>query len=280
MIRRQYQAGRRRQLPGRSVRTLLEPRDGVGDLTVTVARIASGRMQAHRHGPGGEVMFVPRGRGRLWIEGLPVELSPGTAAFVREGMLHNAENTATGALIVIGCFSPSAVPGSYAEEAPRFSPTGRLTSSAELAVRIPWRSGGAAHAGDRTGWSAVVPRDVASRYVAASLVQVTPFTTFALPTSPFSRAWVVVRGTGSVLEPHPISGPLRAFDLVAFGPGRRLRLAAGSAGLRLIEFETTLTSPPGRRLSDGSAPASRSSRSDTPPRGSPRSERRAPPTSD
>jgi mannose-6-phosphate isomerase-like protein (cupin superfamily) len=237
VIRRPMRRAQRIALTGRSVRTLATPEDGIGDVTVTVAHIAPGRMNAHRHGPGGEVMFIPRGRGVLWVEGLPIPLRPRTAAVATEGALHNAENTGSASLVVIGIFCPAAVPGSYGEEPPCFSATGVIASVDDLHRRV---QRGSLPAG--TGWSSepVIDDPKLSPNVVLRVVRLAPGTRVTLgtrgdPTN--TRAWVTIRGGGRVVGPVSAAGPIVVHDLVAAGPGGAPVIEAGPRGLSFVEFE-------------------------------------------
>jgi quercetin dioxygenase-like cupin family protein len=236
-LRRRLRRATRVQLVGRSARVLATPGDGVGDITVTVARIAPGRMNAHRHALGGEAMYVPSGRGILWVEGLPVPLVAGTAAFAPEGALHNAENTAPADLIVVGMFCPGVVPGSYTEEPPRFAPTGALSSVAGLS-RTVGLTGGL----ERGGVLRIEPLlddAVLSPNIRMRRIRIRRRDRATRPASERVRAWVVLRGTGEVFSPYAAAGPLGRFDLVAVKAGTSATFVARGGPLTLLEFEAS-----------------------------------------
>jgi mannose-6-phosphate isomerase-like protein (cupin superfamily) len=233
-IRRRVRSAKRVQLAGRSARVLASPADGIGDITVTVARIAGGRMNAHEHGPGGEAMYVAAGRGSLWVEGLPISLRAGTAVFAPPGVLHNAENLGTSDLIVVGAFCPGVAPGSYAEQPPRFSPTGKL-GSVEGLVRVagPARRSTA----DREPRiESLIEDSELSPNIAMRRILVPGGTRAMRPPEGRTRAWVVLRGPGDVISPDAVRGSLGRFDLVALAPGVALTVTAGEGSLTLLEF--------------------------------------------
>jgi quercetin dioxygenase-like cupin family protein len=233
-IRRRLRSAPRVRLPGRSARVLVSPQDGVGDITVTVARIAPGRMNAHIHGPGGEAMYVAGGRGDLWVEGLPIPLREGTSAFAPPGVLHNAENFGARDLIVVGMFCPGAVPGSYAEQAPQFAPTGRL----QLVDGLAREAGATSRANNQEELfvQRLIEDSALSPNIAMSRIRVPRGSRITRPPSRRTHAWVVLDGSGEVIAPTSIAGEVRRFDVVALPPGRALTLVARDRPLTLLEF--------------------------------------------
>jgi quercetin dioxygenase-like cupin family protein len=217
------------------VRVLATPADGIGDITVTVARVAPGRMNAHRHGPGGEVMYISGGLGRLWIEGLPLALSAGTAAVAPAGILHNAENIGTGPLTVVGVFCPAAVPGSYAEEPPRFIPTGALDSVEHLGRRTAGTRAQRRRATEAT-IEALVDDPVLSPNIRLRAIRIREDARFARRVPRATLAWVVLRGRAEVTTGSEVVLVGR-HGLIAAAPGETVTLVARGGGLTLLEFE-------------------------------------------
>lgn len=217
------------------MRVLATPADGIGDITVTVARVAPGRMNAHRHGPGGEVMYISGGLGRLWVEGRPLALSAGTAAVAPAGILHNAENVAAGPLIVVGVFCPAAVPGSYAEEPPRFTPTGALDSVEHLGQRMA-QDRDRQHRASEATIVALVDDPSLSPNIRLRAIRLREDAPLARRAPRATLAWVVLRGRAEVTA-GPKVAQVGRHGLVAAAPGEAVTLVARGGELRLLEFE-------------------------------------------
>jgi quercetin dioxygenase-like cupin family protein len=217
------------------VRVLATPADGIGDITVTVARVAPGRMNAHRHGPGGEVMYISGGLGRLWIEGLPLALSAGTAAVAPAGILHNAENIGVEPLTVVGVFCPAAVPGSYAEEPPRLTPTGAFDSVEHLGQRTA-RDRARRRRASEAAIVALVDDPVLSPNIRLRAIRIREDGRLARSAPHATLAWVVLRGRAEVTV-GPEVAQVGRHGLVAAAPGQAVTLVARGGDLRLLEFE-------------------------------------------
>ena len=177
-------------------------------------------------------MYVPRGRGTLWVEGLPVPLAAGTAVFAPEGILHNAENTGSAELIVIGCFCPGVAPGSYAEQPPRFTPTGKLQS-----VQPLFRPTSAWGTAKEPTIEPLIDDAALSTNMAIRKVTIPNATQITRPASFRTRAWVVLGGSGEFVSPAVALGALGRFDLLAVAPEVAATIAARSGRLTLLEFE-------------------------------------------
>src|SRR6266508_2859367 len=116
-----------RQLAHRTVRVLISPEDGAGDLSIALARFAPGIAYGHVHS-GGEATYIISGEGRLRVDGIPLLLQPGIGAFAPPCLEHHVENDLETELVLIGAVCPSAVPGSYPDMPPRLQRSGKLTS--------------------------------------------------------------------------------------------------------------------------------------------------------
>ncbi len=148
-------------------------------------------MKAHAHAPGGEWMFASEGQGTVWVEGLPVALGAGLAAYVPPGMFHNAENPHEPDLAIVGITAPGVEPGSYAEQSPIFEATGRLTSTDRLiARRMQDRTAG-------SGGTRLVSPAAADFPVSVTHLRMEPGSSVTRRDAS-SRAWVVVVGAGQL----------------------------------------------------------------------------------
>lgn len=192
-------------------------------------------MNAHAHSPGGEFMFVAGGRGRIWIEGIPLRLDPGCSSFIPAGLLHNAENTQARDLLIIGVTAPGVIPGSYAEVPPLFTPTGRISGVETFACA-------SAHDSAPHGATAVqlVPSTDKGLSVAVRLVKVDPLATVTVGGS-MDRAWVAVRGVGMVACRDIAGHRISRYAIYSAGAGTAMTVTAGPSGVALLEVRHAAT---------------------------------------
>lgn len=225
---RPFTSASRADLTGRTVWTLSNASDGFGEATISLARIATGSMNAHAHSPGGEFMFVAGGGGRIWIEGIPLRLSRGSSSFIPAGLLHNAENTRADDLLILGVTAPGVIPGSYPEFPPLFTPTGRIARvEAFVCAASP----------DTAPEGATALRldpSTEGLSVRVRLVIVRPAATVAL-IGRMDRAWVAVRGTGKLACGERGTHLVGRHATCLAGPGTSVVISAGHAGLTLLE---------------------------------------------
>jgi mannose-6-phosphate isomerase-like protein (cupin superfamily) len=215
-------------LTGRSVWLLASEADRLGDIVITVAKIRPGSMNAHAHAPGGEFMYVTAGQGRFWIEGIALPLSVGAAVYAAPGLLHNAENTGTDELVVVGVMAPGMAPGSYAESQPLFEPTGRIAGVDEFAC--------SRHPTDHGSGVVVTTLDVRSPdpMTQTNLIDLPARTSIrrGMPTACF---WTVLGGDGTVSFPAEGPRPLDAMTEVLAPPGCSMVFASEDHPLQLLE---------------------------------------------
>jgi mannose-6-phosphate isomerase-like protein (cupin superfamily) len=225
---RPIEDAQRFDLTGRSVWLLASDADGLGDIVISVAKIRPGSMNAHAHSPGGEFMYVTAGEGRFWIEGIPLPLSEGAAVCAAPGLLHNAENTGTEELVVVGVMAPGMAPGSYPESPPLFEPTGRISSVEQFSC-----SRNATDYGSGVVITALDPH---------SDVQATVTNLIDLPAGSSVRRdmsipcfWTVLSGEGSVTFLARGSQPIRSMTTVLGPAGSSGVFASRDYALRLLE---------------------------------------------
>lgn len=226
---RPFAAASRADLTGRTVWTLSNAADGFGDATISLARIATGTMNAHAHSPGGEFMFVAAGRGRIWIEGIPLRLSRGSSSFIPAGLLHNAENTQAGDLVILGITAPGVIPGSYPEVPPLFAPTGRV---AGIEGFVCAASPDTAPAGATALHLAPMTDEGLS--VRVRLLTIGPAATVRLG-GQTNRAWVAMGGAGTVACGEQEKHRLVKHSTYLTAPTTPLIVSAGPFGLTLLE---------------------------------------------
>jgi mannose-6-phosphate isomerase-like protein (cupin superfamily) len=220
----------RADLIGRTVWTLSNAADGFGDATISLARIPTGTMNAHAHAPGGEFMFVVEGRGRVWIEGVPLPVERGSSAFIPAGLLHNAENRRARDLVIVGVTAPGVVPGSYAEVPPLFAPTGRIRGLGDFTC--------ASSPDSAPGGAIAVRLDPSTQEglsVRIRLVMVQALSTVALGAD-VARAWVAIRGTGTVACDGRAMHRITRHATHLSRPGVAPPVTAGPSGLTLLEI--------------------------------------------
>ncbi len=226
-----------RRLPHRNVQILTTPEDGSGPLSVVIARFAPGLAQGHVHWPGGEALYVVRGKGRLRVEGLPFPLEPGIGAFTPPCIEHHVENDLDTDMVLVGAFCPAAIPGSYPDFPPRLEPTGKFASvdhmyrRADPAARV---------ALGRPSIQAVVEDRGLSPHTSLRLVRLAPQDAMSREVVPFTRAWLVLEGTADLLSPRADGGALQPWTVVVAPPGIRLAAQAHDAVLALLEVDAHL----------------------------------------
>ena len=180
-------------------------------------------------------MYISGGLGRLWIEGLPLPLSAGTAAVAPAGVLHNAENTGAGPLTVVGAFCPAAVPGSYAEEPPRFIPTGALDAVEHLGRRTA-RDRANRRGATAATIEALVDDSALSPNIRLRAIRIREDAKLVRRAPRATLAWVVLRGRAELSAGAEVAQVGR-HGLVAAAPGEAVTLVARGGELRLLEFE-------------------------------------------
>ena len=232
-VQRELNEARTLVLPGRVAHIVAGPDDGVGDLSVSLAMIAPGRMNSHRHWPAGEAMYAAKGHGRIWIEGLAVELQPGTAAFAPPCLLHNAENSGADDLVIVGAFCPAAIPGSYAETPPIFEPTGLLHSIEHLYRSVPHQS-----LGTTVSVIPLISDLELSPHVSMRFVRVAAGEHYHVHVSSQVRVRVVTSGSGSLRAAHGSSKLTLWSTIIA--ADAQLEIESGRSGLSMVEIEPHL----------------------------------------
>jgi mannose-6-phosphate isomerase-like protein (cupin superfamily) len=85
--------------------------DEIGSVQVTqfVGSIPPGRAPDHFHNYE-EVLFILRGRGRMWAGDSQTPISPGSCVFLPRGQVHCVENTGEDELRLLGVFYPAGSP--------------------------------------------------------------------------------------------------------------------------------------------------------------------------
>lgn len=68
---------------------------------------------AHVHEEAEEILYVLSGVGRMYFDGKPEDVEPGSCIYVPPGVEHSVENTGEEVLRVIYVFSPPVKQGSY-----------------------------------------------------------------------------------------------------------------------------------------------------------------------
>ena len=85
--------------------------DEVGSMQVTqfVGSIPPGRAPDHFH-QYEEVLFILRGKGRMWAGETNTAIAPGSCIYLPKGQVHCVENTGTDELRLLGVFYPAGSP--------------------------------------------------------------------------------------------------------------------------------------------------------------------------
>lgn len=237
-FRRSAAAVAMRQLQHRRLQMLITPKDGVGDLSLVLAFFAPGIAQGHVHWPGGEALYVVEGKGRLRVEGLPFPLEPGIGAFTPPCLEHHVENDLDSDMTLVGAFCPSAIPGSYPDQPPRFQPSGVLDSVEHLYRRVdphPPKSN------SPRIQPAVEDRSL-SPHTTLRLIHVPKDAWVDGRAVDYLRAWLVLEGTGQVREPRTAGGEVEQWDVVACISGDSFAVRASRSPLTLLEVEAHLDS--------------------------------------
>lgn len=96
-------------LPGRHLRWLVrKERLNAAHLSVCVIRVAPGETvkPAHSHPNGEEVIYIIRGRGRVFVDGSVDSVEEGTAVLFPQGSVHMLQNTGPDEMKVVCFFAP------------------------------------------------------------------------------------------------------------------------------------------------------------------------------
>ena len=90
-------------------RVLVDGEVGSTQVTQFVGSIPPGRAPDHFHNYE-EVLFILRGKGRMWAGKTNTEIGPGSCVYLPKGQLHCVENTGEGELRLLGVFYPAGSP--------------------------------------------------------------------------------------------------------------------------------------------------------------------------
>jgi len=90
-------------------RVLVDDEVGSTQVTQFVGAIPPGRAPDHFHHYE-EVLFILRGRGRMWAGRRHTPISPGSCVFLPRQQVHCVENTGDGELRLLGVFYPAGSP--------------------------------------------------------------------------------------------------------------------------------------------------------------------------
>jgi mannose-6-phosphate isomerase-like protein (cupin superfamily) len=96
----------------------IDERIGCRMLVQRVLRYRPGRSETARHGDSETVVYVVEGRGRLFVEDEPVELEPGTAAYVPPGASHAFDAADGEHLLLVTVLAPPPVAAQNAGSVP------------------------------------------------------------------------------------------------------------------------------------------------------------------
>ena len=101
----------RKALPtaDRWYRVLIDDEVGSTQVTQFVGSIPSGRAPDHFH-QYEEVLFILRGKGRMWAGNTSAPISAGSCIYLPKGQLHCVENTGQDELRLLGVFYPAGSP--------------------------------------------------------------------------------------------------------------------------------------------------------------------------
>ena len=102
-------------LPGRDHKMVVQPGTlGSQLMCAGVAVFPAGRhAPAHVHDAAEEILYVLSGTGRMYFDGQPEPLEPGTFMLARQGVEHSLEADEGEDLKVFYVFSPPVQQGSY-----------------------------------------------------------------------------------------------------------------------------------------------------------------------
>jgi mannose-6-phosphate isomerase-like protein (cupin superfamily) len=90
-------------------RLLVDDEVGCTQVTQFVGSIPPGRAPDHFH-PYEEVLFILRGRGRMWAGKAHTQIAAGSCVYLPKGQAHCVENTSDDELRLLGVFYPSGSP--------------------------------------------------------------------------------------------------------------------------------------------------------------------------
>jgi mannose-6-phosphate isomerase-like protein (cupin superfamily) len=100
-----------REMPtgDRWYRVLVDAAIGSEQVTQFVGSIPPGRAPDHFH-EYEEVLFILRGRGRMWTGDVSAPIGPGSCVYLPHGQVHCVENSGDGELRLLGVFYPAGSP--------------------------------------------------------------------------------------------------------------------------------------------------------------------------
>ena len=103
-------------LPGREHKMIIGP-DNFGKAKNMCFGIADfpthHHAPAHVHDTQEEVIYILKGKGEIYFNGIPEEIEPGSCIFIPPGVEHSINNTSNEILKLAYVFSPPVKQGSY-----------------------------------------------------------------------------------------------------------------------------------------------------------------------
>jgi quercetin dioxygenase-like cupin family protein len=102
--------------PGRDLRWLITPdASGSNYSSTLIIDVPKGSTvkPAHAHPDGEEVIYIVKGKGRVWIDGEVSEVVQGSAVLFKKGSVHMLQNSGEEDMKVICFFAPAADFSSY-----------------------------------------------------------------------------------------------------------------------------------------------------------------------
>ena len=95
--------------PGRFMKWMITPEDsGARHLSSVLIRVPPGESvkPAHSHPNGEEMIYIIKGEGRVYIDGMVDEVCSGTAVLFPQGSIHMLKNDGNEGMKVICFFAP------------------------------------------------------------------------------------------------------------------------------------------------------------------------------
>jgi hypothetical protein len=179
----------------------------------------------------GEAIYIARGSGRFWLEGVPYDLKPGVAGFTPSYLWHSFGNLGDQILEILGVVCPGVELGKYQERPQMTTASGALTSvdhlHRQVSLEVPSAPDVKPLIDDRS----------LSPFVVTTLLTVPPNTEIKRPSSAPVQAWVVIDGSGQADGPAELAGDLATWDILLFQGSESLRFRSGEDALRIVEIK-------------------------------------------
>jgi quercetin dioxygenase-like cupin family protein len=236
-----------RAFPGGAMQWLVDQRLGAVHIMSYRLRVDPGESASHVHDGTEEALYVLQGEGRVTVEAIVHEVSPGKAVFIPAGAEHRYESGGPGALVLVGAMAPPVDAGAIRPVMPRLDVNAALAGATVDEGRVPARlmdEGGVTPTlmGERS-FRVLASPDIGCRQM-TQFTGIIPTGRAPLHAHPHEEAVYILEGNGRLWVGEEPAGELRPGSVVFFPIGVRHTLEnTGKTDMKVLGAFSPAGSP-------------------------------------